>query len=128
MTRLPKRWEALGPQRERERERVEPAVKEVCGVKQYPLHAETLFPSKSPETALVMACDEYVKRLNSAFYEGFITASLETKEEADAVGMLERVLFSALAMEKSAKLHGAPDPGALETVTKLLTEEETPHD
>ena len=113
-----------------ERERVEPAaeVKEVLGVKQYPLHAKTLFPSMAPEATIVMTCDEYAKHLNSAFFEGFITASLETKEEADAVGILERVLFSALAVEKSAKLHDAPDPKTFETITKILTEEETPHD
>ena len=54
--------------------------------------------------------------------------SLKDKEEADAVGLVERVWAAATAIEKSAMLCGAPDPKTFELLEKILTEEETPHD
>lgn len=75
-----------------------------------------------------MTCDGYAKALNSAFYDGFLTAALKDKEEADAVGLVERVWAAATAIEKSAMLCGAPNPKPFEALEKILTEEEKPND
>ena len=122
MTRLPDDWKALGLQRESK-----PGV-EVRGLKQYPITAKTAFPNQDPNSPITMTCDDYAKALNAAFYDGFLTATLKDKEEADAVGLVERVWAAATAIEKSAMLCGAPDPKTFELLEKILTEEETPHD
>lgn len=124
MTRLPEHWKALGLQRERESK----PGGEVRKLKLYPIHAETTFPHQAPNSLITMTCDDYAKALNAAFYDGFLTATLENKEEADAVGMVERIWAAAMAIEKSAMLCGAPDPKPFEALEKILTEEEKTHD
>lgn len=124
MTRLPDNWEALGLQRERESK----PGGEVRKLKLYPIHAETAFPHQAPTSLITMTCDGYAKALNSAFYDGFLTAALKDKEEADAVGLVERVWAAATAIEKSAMLCGAPNPKPFEALEKILTEEEKPND
>ena len=82
-------------------------------------YAETTFPHQAPNSLITMTCDDYAKALNAAFYDGFLTATLENKEEADAVGMVERIWAAAMAIEKSAMLCGAPDPKPFEALEKI---------
>lgn len=51
-----------------------------------------------------IAIEEAEKIVNAAFYDGFITAMLETPEEADELTPVQRIQFVELAILKNAIL------------------------
>lgn len=58
-----------------------------------------------------IAIEEAEKIVNAAFYDGFITAMLETPEEADELTPVQRIQFVELAILKNAILtRNAPPP------------------
>lgn len=60
-----------------------------------------------------IAIEEAEKIVNAAFYDGFITAMLETPEEADELTPVQRIQFVELAILKNAILtRNAPPPSA----------------
>lgn len=92
-------------------------------MKHYPLRVEDVISKEdiaAGRTKFIFSPQEYVEYMNGAFYTGFITANLDTKEEADELTPTIRALLCAAAGDKSALLCGAEDPKMLETVIAKL--------
>lgn len=63
-----------------------------------------------------IAIEEAEKIANAAYYDGFITAILETPEEADEPTPVQRIQYAELAILKNAILtRSTPPPSAGKT-------------
>ena len=59
-----------------------------------------------------IAIEEAEKIANAAYYDGFITAILETPEEADELTSVQRIQCAELAILKNAILTRSTPPSA----------------
>ena len=63
---------------------------------------------------------EVVKMRNVSFYEGYITACVDTPEELEAIDTYEKIGFMVAAIEKNAKINRMPSPQMLKKVREIL--------
>ena len=69
------------------------------------------YPMNSGKKGCI-AIEEAEKIINAAFYDGFITAMLETAEEADELTPVQRIQCMELAILKNAMLTRNAPPSA----------------
>lgn len=101
-------------------------------MQQYPLKTEAVISQSdlaAGRTNLVLNYKDYAQRMNAAFYDGFMAAVLETKEEADTLDVPTRAILCAAAMNKSTLLCGTGgDNSNMDFILSLLFEEDLTND
>lgn len=82
-------------------------------MRKYPAHVDDIISKERIEkgrTHIVIACNNYAKQINEAFFDGFMAAHCETPEEYEAITAEDRIAFLFAALERCAILRRETPP------------------